>query len=71
MERLFLFVLHTGITESYFILAVAAVRLLLKKAPKAMICALWIAVGLRLLCPFRIETPFGLLPNRFVSATGI
>lgn len=64
MERLFLFVLHTGITESYFILAVAAVRLLLKKAPKAMICALWIAVGLRLLCPFRIETPFGLLPKQ-------
>ncbi|MDE7311590.1 MAG: hypothetical protein K2N87_08260 [Eubacterium sp.] len=64
MERLFLSVLHTGITAGYLILAVAAARLLLKKAPKNMVCMLWMVVGLRLLCPFRIETPFGLLPKQ-------
>lgn len=67
MERLFLSVLHTGITAGYLILAVATARLLLKKAPKGIVCMLWIVVGLRLLCPFRIETPFGMLPAQTKS----
>lgn len=70
MEKLFLTVLRMGMTTSYLILAVIIARFLLKKAPKNMICLLWIVVGLRLLCPFHIETAFSLLPeqtNSFAS----
>lgn len=63
LEKLFLTVLRTGMTASFLILAVIAARLLLKKAPKSMICILWGVVGLRLLCPFSIQTSFGLLPQ--------
>ena len=64
MERLFLTVLRMGMTTSYLILAVITARFLLKKAPKNMICLLWTVVGLRLLCPFHIETSFSLLPEQ-------
>lgn len=43
------------------ILAVAALRLLLRRAPKAYSYALWSAVLLRLLCPFSFESAVGLL----------
>lgn len=64
MERLFLTVLHMGVNAGYLILAVTAARLLLKKAPKSMICMLWMVVGLRLLCPFPIESAFSLVPEQ-------
>lgn len=64
MEKLFLTVFNMGINSGYLVLAVAVVRFLLKKAPKNIICLLWIATGLRLACPFRIETVFSLLPEQ-------
>ena len=64
MERLFLSILHMGMTAGYLILAVIIARFLLKKAPKSMICMLWMVVGLRLLCPFQIETVFSLVPKQ-------
>ena len=45
------------------ILAVAVLRLLLKKAPKRFICLLWLLAGLRLLLPFQIESNLSLQPN--------
>lgn len=67
MERLWIIVLHRGIAASYLILAVILVRFLLKKAPKSMICLLWMVVGFRLLSPFHMETPFSLLPKQAES----
>ncbi len=64
MKGLFLTVLRMGISASYLILAVVAARFLLKKAPKGIICMLWAVVGLRLLCPFPVETAFSLLPEQ-------
>lgn len=63
MERLFLTVVQMGISFSGLLLAAAGLRLVLKKAPKNMICLLWMVVGIRLLCPFNIVTDFGLLPG--------
>ena len=34
-------ILNTSIAASWLVLAVAAARLVLKKAPKALHCALW------------------------------
>ena len=45
------------------ILAVTALRLVLKQAPKRTICLLWLLAGLRLLLPFQIESSFSLQPE--------
>lgn len=48
MEDLFLRVLDLSVTASWVILAVLAVRILLRKAPKVYSYALWAVVGFRL-----------------------
>jgi len=45
------------------IIVVLAVRLLLKKYPKVYVYFLWMLVGVRLLCPVFVETPFSLQPE--------
>lgn len=45
------------------ILAVAALRLMLKKVPKRLVCLLWLLAGTRLLLPFQIESSLSLQPN--------
>ena len=63
MEAMFLKVLNMSITASWLILAVIALRFLLKRAPKWQICALWALVAIRLLLPFSIESAFSLIPS--------
>ncbi|MGN1442699.1 MAG: M56 family metallopeptidase, partial [Acutalibacteraceae bacterium] len=64
MSGLFLKILNLGITASYVIAAVMLLRLIFrKKAPKKLICALWILVGLRLVCPFSLESVLSLIPS--------
>ncbi len=52
-----------GIRAGLLIGIVLAVRACLKKYPRIYSYCLWIPVGLRLLCPIWIESPFGLLPD--------
>ena len=63
MTAIFLKLLNMSITASWLVLAVIVLRLLLKKAPKAITCALWGLVAIRLLCPFSIESVFSLIPS--------
>lgn len=63
MEKLFLTVWHMSLTAVPVILAVLAVRLCLKKAPKVFSYALWAVVLLRLLCPVTVDSPLGLVPS--------
>ena len=59
-------ILNTSIAASWLVLAVAAARLVLKKAPKALHCALWALVAVRLLSPISIESALSLIPSREV-----
>ena len=52
-----------SITASWLVLAVVVLRLLLRKAPKAISCALWVLVALRLLLPFSFESVLSLVPS--------
>jgi beta-lactamase regulating signal transducer with metallopeptidase domain len=52
-----------SITASWLILAVLVLRLILKKAPKAILCALWVIVAIRLICPFSLESALSLIPS--------
>lgn len=63
MEKLFLQILNMSISATYLILAIVAIRFLLKKTPKWINVLLWGLVAVRLLCPFTPESMFSLIPK--------
>ena len=83
LPELFLNLLNMSISAGWLILAVLALRLLMKKAPKWLTCSLWALVAVRLVMPFSVESSFSLIPstqtlppeiitgNRFEISSGI
>ena len=63
MGAVFLTLLHMSLAASALVVVVVVQRLLLKRAPKAIHCALWAMVALRLLLPFSVESSFSLIPQ--------
>ena len=63
MEDLFLALLNRSISAGWLILAVMALRLLLKRGPRWAPCLLWAVVGLRLICPFSLQSVWSLIPS--------
>lgn len=63
MSDLFLEILNTSLSATWVVLAVVLARLLLKKAPRGLVCGLWSLVGLRLLIGGRLEAPVSLIPT--------
>lgn len=64
MTALFLKLVNMSITGSFLVAAVIVLRLLLRKAPKAIHCALWTMVAIRLICPFSPESALSLMPKQ-------
>ena len=62
MKALFFNMLNASFYGSVVILAVLLLRLVLKKAPRAAICLLWVLAGIRLVLPFTIESSLSLQP---------
>lgn len=56
MYEVFTKLLNMSLLASVLVLAVVLLRIVLKKAPKKIICALWILVAFRLICPFSISS---------------
>ena len=63
MSELFLKIVNMSISAGWLILAVLAVRLLLRNAPRWINVLLWGIVALRLICPFSIESALSLIPS--------
>lgn len=63
MSEAFIAIVNMSISASWIIAAVLIVRLLLKKAPKWISVMLWGIVGVRLACPFAIESALSLIPS--------
>ncbi len=63
MTALFLKIVNTGISAGWVVLAVLAVRLVLRKAPKWTHVLLWGIVALRLIFPFSLESALSLIPS--------
>ncbi len=59
----FLTLLNMGLTAGYVALAVMAVRLVFRKAPRWISCALWGLVGARLVFPLRLKSVLSLIPS--------
>ncbi len=60
---LFIHFFNISVSASVVALVVIVLRLLLRKAPKGVVIALWALVALRLILPFSIESPVSLMPN--------
>lgn len=71
MEALLAKIADMSVTASYLAAVVALLHLLLKKAPKSLLCGLWALVGIRLICPFTVESVFSLIPRRAAVPQGI
>ena len=63
MTDLFLRVLNLSFSALWVTAALLLARLVLKKAPRSLVCALWAILALRLLFG-GIEAPFSLLPSQ-------
>ena len=63
MSEAFLKVVNMSISAGWLVLAVLALRLILKKAPKWVNVLLWGIVAVRLICPFSIESALSLIPS--------
>lgn len=63
MTELFTNVARSSLYGSVVIVSVCLLRLMLKRAPKNMICLLWLLAGIRLMMPFEIESNFSLQPR--------
>ena len=63
MTEVFYAILKASFQGSIVILAVLALRCLLKKAPKSLFCLLWLLAGLRLVLPFEIQSRLSLQPR--------
>ena len=63
MSELFLEILNRSISAGWMILAVLMMRILMRRSPKWVNVALWGIVGIRLICPVRIESVLSLIPS--------
>ena len=63
MSEAFLKVVNMSISAGWLVLAILALRLILKKAPKWVNVLLWGIVAVRLICPFSIESALSLIPS--------
>lgn len=63
MNELFLRVINISISASWMVMAVLILRLMFRKAPKWLGPVLWGMVGLRLILPFSIDSPWNLIPS--------
>ena len=63
MKEIFDSVFSASLSGAVIILVILALRLVLKKAPKATICLLWLLAVVRLLVPIQIESPLSLQPD--------
>lgn len=67
LNKALITVLELSLSASFTVVCVLMLRLLLKKAPRIFSYALWGIVLLRLLCPFSLKSPVGLVPQYHIA----
>lgn len=67
LEKIFAQVLDMALAGSFVILAVLLVRGLMSKFPKRYVYALWLIVGIRLICPVTLYSPLSLFNLDFAA----
>ena len=64
LSQTFLHLVNVSIMASWLVLAIVLFRLVFKKAPKYIICALWALVAVRLIFPISLESSLSLIPSK-------
>ncbi len=67
LTQIFNAILNSSITASLVIILVLIARFLLKNSPKIFSYALWGVVLFRLICPFTLESDFGLISSQSIT----
>lgn len=67
MKELFSIYLQAGISGSILIAVILVARLFLRRAPRRILCTIWLLAVLRLLVPFQVESTFSLQPKQLPS----
>ncbi len=63
MTTVFLGFVNRAVAAGWLVLAVLAVRLILRHSPRWIHCLLWALVAVRLLLPYSVESPVSLVPT--------
>jgi len=63
MKELFCGFLNVSISGSLVICVILLLRLLLRRGSRSLTCAFWLVAFVRLLLPFKIGTPWSLMPS--------
>ena len=71
MIDIFLKLLNMSLASGALIIAIIIFRFISPKTPKWIICLLWGLVAIRLICPFSVESFFGLIPSDNIVADNI
>ena len=71
MTDVFKQILQFSIQAGLIVLALIVLRLILRKAPRSLICSLWALVAVRLLLPFSVQSVFSLVPDTEVVARAV
>ena len=71
MQNMLLQLVIMSLSAGFVVLLVMILRLILKKAPRQLICALWILVGIRLLIPVLPVSKDSIVPRELNDRKGI
>lgn len=63
VSSIFSYILRFGIEAGWLAAALIILRLILRKAPRGIICAMWAFVAVRLILPLDIKSVFSLVPD--------
>ncbi|MDE6675211.1 MAG: hypothetical protein K2K19_10445, partial [Acetatifactor sp.] len=63
VDIIFIQLFNMSVAAGWLILAVIALRLFMRKAPRWICCVLWAMVAVRLVCPVSLESVFSLVPS--------
>lgn len=63
VSSIFSYILRFGIEAGWLAAALIVLRLILRKAPRGIICAMWAFVAVRLILPLDIKSVFSLVPD--------
>lgn len=63
VSSIFSYILRFGIEAGWLAAALIILRLILRKAPRGIICAMWVLVAVRLILPLDIKSVFSLVPD--------
>lgn len=71
MKYIFLEFLKMSVISSILVLVLIAFRLIFRKAPRYILCILWLLVAIRLICPISVKTSVSVIPESFSNESSV